>query len=400
MEQFFVGRQPILDREFQTVAYELLFRRPEGAGDAPVSDEEMTAHVLVGGLMDLGLHRLSGNLPVYVKASRGLLLHGMLEEFPPEILGVQLPAGMAADDEVLTVCRDMRAAGRSVMLGGLPEDAAWFGVADAVKVNMADDGAAETAKEARARGLALVAGMVETLEQHERALALGCERFQGYFFCKPQVVEGRKLPESRLAVMQAMHRVMTAEAIADVEEVILRDVTLSYRLLKYINSAAFGMRRKIESVRQALALLGLANIQQWLSVMLLAAVGKDRPRELMRMALLRGRMLEGLAEQRAPGRKTDYFVLGMFSLLDAILGVPMEVALDKLYLPEDIHGGLLDRATPRGRELALVEALEQDDWARVDELAAPLGVAMGDLVGLHTQALLWVNDYMNEMLAD
>ena len=400
MEQFFVGRQPILDREFQTVAYELLFRRPEGAGDAPVSDEEMTAHVLVGGLMDLGLHRLSGNLPVYVKASRGLLLHGMLEEFPPEILGVQLPAGMAADDEVLTVCRDMRAAGRSVMLGGLPEDAAWFGVADAVKVNMADDGAAETAKEARTRGLALVAGMVETLEQHERALALGCERFQGYFFCKPQVVEGRKLPESRLAVMQAMHRVMTAEAIADVEEVILRDVTLSYRLLKYINSAAFGMRRKIESVRQALALLGLANIQQWLSVMLLAAVGKDRPRELMRMALLRGRMLEGLAEQRAPGRKTDYFVLGMFSLLDAILGVPMEVALDKLYLPEDIHEGLLDRATPRGRELALVEALEQDDWARVDELAAPLGVAMGDLVGLHTQALLWVNDYMNEMLAD
>ena len=400
MEQFFVGRQPILDREFQTVAYELLFRRPEGAGDAPVSDEEMTAHVLVGGLMDLGLHRLSGNLPVYVKASRGLLLHGMLEEFPPEILGVQLPAGMAADDEVLTVCRDMRAAGRSVMLGGLPEDAAWFGVADAVKVNMADDGAAGTAKEARARGLALVAGMVETLEQHERALALGCERFQGYFFCKPQVVEGRKLPESRLAVMQAMHRVMTAEAIADVEEVILRDVTLSYRLLKYINSAAFGMRRKIESVRQALALLGLANIQQWLSVMLLAAVGKDRPRELMRMALLRGRMLEGLAEQRAPGRKTDYFVLGMFSLLDAILGVPMEVALDKLYLPEDIHEGLLDRATPRGRELALVEALEQDDWARVDELAAPLGVAMGDLVGLHTQALLWVNDYMNEMLAD
>ncbi len=400
MEQFFVGRQPILDREFQTVAYELLFRRPEGAGDAPVSDEEMTAHVLVGGLMDLGLHRLSGNLPVYVKASRGLLLHGMLEEFPPEILGVQLPAGMAADDEVLTICRDMHAAGRSVMLGGLPEDAAWFGVADAVKVNMADDGAAETAKEARARGLALVAGMVETLEQHERALALGCERFQGYFFCKPQVVEGRKLPESRLAVMQAMHRVMTAEAIADVEEVILRDVTLSYRLLKYINSAAFGMRRKIESVRQALALLGLANIQQWLSVMLLAAVGKDRPRELMRMALLRGRMLEGLAEQRAPGRKTDYFVLGMFSLLDAILGVPMEVALDKLYLPEDIHEGLLDRATPRGRELALVEALEQDDWARVDELAAPLDVAMGDLVGLHTQALLWVNDYMNEMLAD
>ncbi len=317
---------------------------------------------------------------------------------PPEILGVQLPAGMGADDEALTVCRDMRAAGRSVMLGGLPEDAAWFEAADAIKVNMCDADAERTAAEGRARGLTLVAGMVETLEQHERALALGCERFQGFFFCKPQVVEGRKLPESRLAVMQAMQRVMTAEAIADVEEVILRDVTLSYRLLKYINSAAFGMRRKIESVRQALALLGLANIRQWLSVMMLAALGKDRPPELMRMALLRGRMLEKLAEKRAPARKSDYFVLGMFSLLDAILGTPMQTALEQLYLPEDIHAGLLDRATPRGRELALVEALERDDWAETDEIARGLGVAMGDLVRLHTEALLWVNDHMREML--
>jgi len=397
MDHYYVGRQPILDRQYKTVAYELLFR-PADTPRNTFSDEEMTAQVLVGGLMDLGIDKLSGNLPVYIKASRNILLNDMISEFPPDILGVQLSSDMDTDDDILAVCREMRRQGRSIMLNGFPdspEKEALLQVADSVKLDMQNGadlpGAAE---QSRTSSLHLVAGKVETMEDHERAMNLGCTGFQGYFFCKPQVVEGKTLPDSKLAVLQAMHQVMTAEAISDVEEIILRDVTLSYRLLKYINSAAFGMRRKIESVQQALSLLGLANIQQWLSVMLLAAVGSEKPQELIKVALLRGRILEGVAELHDPKRKADYFMLGLFSLLDTLLGIPMREALDKLYLPDDIREGLLDPKTPKGKTLALVEALEEDDWGLVDEYCRGIGIKCGDLVGIYTRAMHWVDEYV------
>ncbi|MDQ6959099.1 MAG: HDOD domain-containing protein [Mariprofundaceae bacterium] len=357
----------------------------------------MTARVLVGGLMDLGIDKLSGNLPIYVKASREMLLDGVASQFPPEMLGIQLPSDMDMDDEILAVCREMRQQGRSIMLNGLPdfpEKEVLLHVVDSVKLDMQNNtDLSGIVEQLRPYSLRLVAGKVENREDHERAMNLGCTSFQGYFFCKPDVVEGRTLPDSKLSVLQAMRQVMTAEAISDVEEIILRDVTLSYRLLKYINSAAFGMRRKIESVQQALSLLGLANIQQWLSVMLLAAVGSEKPRELIKVTLLRGRVLEGIAELHDPKRKADYFILGLFSLLDTLLGVPMRDALDKLYLPDDIREGLLDPDSPKGRVLALAEALENDDWGLVDEYCRSIGIKCGDLVSIYTRAMHWVDEY-------
>ncbi len=397
MEHYYVGRQPILDRQYKTVAYELLFRTAKPARNN-VSDEEMTAQVLVGGLMDLGVGRLSGNLPVYIKASRGILLNGMLSEFPPEILGIQLPPDMDSDDEVLLVCREMRQQGRSLMLNGFPESPekeALLHVVDSVKLDMQSNADfSGIMARSRTHSLHLVAGKVETMEDHERATSMGCSRFQGHFFCKPQVVEGKTLPDSKLSMLQAMRQVMTAKAISDVEEIILHDVTLSYRLLKYINSAAFGMRRKIESVQQALSLLGLTNIQQWLSVMLLASMGSEKPRELMKITLLRGRVLEGIAELREPDRKADYFILGLFSLLDALLGISIQDALENLYLPEDIREGLIDPESAKGKILGLAKALENDDWALLDEACRNMGINCGDLASIYTRALHWVDEYM------
>jgi len=396
MEHYYVGRQPILDQQYKTVAYELLFRAADSPRN-PASDAEMTAQVLVGGLMDWGIDKLSGNLPVYIKASREMLLDRIAAQFPPEILGIQLPFDMPADDELLAVCRDMRGRGHSIMLNGFPatpESEAWLDIVDSIKLDMqGDTDLPGIMDRLRPHTLRLVAGKVENREDHECAMNLGCTSFQGYFFCKPDVVEGKTLPDSKLSVLQAMSQVMAAEAISDVEEIILRDVTLSYRLLKYINSAAFGMRRKIESVQQALSLLGLANIQQWLSVMLLAAVGSEKPRELIKVALLRGRVLEGIAELRNPKRKADYFILGLFSLLDTLLGVPMMAALDKLYLPDDIREGLLDPESPKGKVLALVEALENDDWGLVDEYCRGMGIKCGDFVSIYTKAMHWVDEY-------
>ncbi|MDQ6966400.1 MAG: HDOD domain-containing protein, partial [Mariprofundaceae bacterium] len=174
--------------------------------------------------------------------------------------------------------------------------------------------------------------------------------------------------------------------------VMMRDVTLSYRLLRHINSAAFGLRSKVESVRQALGLLGLSNIRQWLSLLLLADAGKGLPIEVVRLALQRAKMLEGIAELHLPERKSDYFLLGLFSLLDTILGVSMQDALAKLCLPEAIHQGLLDADSSYGRLLQLVKDVEQGDWGNVDELAHRTGIKCGDLMGVQTRALHWVKE--------
>ncbi|MDQ6987266.1 MAG: HDOD domain-containing protein [Mariprofundaceae bacterium] len=395
MENFYVGRQPILDREYKTTAYQLMFQTSEADDDGP-SQTEKSAQLLVHGLMDIGLSELSNNLPVYIPATRELLVSGAVGEFPETILGVDLAADMAVDDEVLAVCNTLRQQGYHVMLSGVRNTAdydALLDVSDAVRIDIHDDSVAESLQPIRSRISQLVAAHVDSMEDYERAMRLGCSGFQGYFFCQPQIVEGRQLPRSSLGLMQALQEVITAEAIADVEGVITRDVSLSYRLLKHINSAAFGLRKSIESVRQALGLLGLANIRQWLSILLLADAGKDKPLELVRVAMLRGKVLEGIAETRHPERKADYFLLGLFSLLDAILGVSMADALAKLSLPEALHQGLTDPDSEYGRLLQLVRAMEQSDWQKVDELGRTFGLCCGDLMGIHTRAVHWAGEY-------
>jgi len=394
VNNFYLGRQPILNREYQTVAYGLTCHDESDGGDAPASTEQ-SARLLVNGLMDIGLGEISNKLPVYVPATRELLVRGAVSEFPSEFLGVSIAADMDADDEVLAVCASLRQQGYSVMLDGAPDTpacAALLEVADAVRLDIADSDVLAKVKRVRSKVSTLIAANVQSYEDSEKAAGMGFTGFEGYFFCRPQIIEGKSLPDSSLAVMQALQEVMSAEAISDVDDVITRDVTLSYRLLRHINSAAFGLRTQVESVRQALGLLGLANIRQWLSLLLLADAGKGLPAELVRVALLRGKLLEGVAELRQPERKSDYFLLGLFSVLDAILGISMEDALSKLCLPEAIHQGLTDEGSEYGRLLSLVQGMELGDWSRVDELARGFGTSCADLMGVQTRAMHWVGE--------
>lgn len=394
METFYLGRQPILDREYRTIAYGLVFHEWNAAADERMATEK-SARLLVHGLMDTGLARISNNLPVYVPVTRELLVRGAVSEFPPDLLGVSIPADIEVDDEILAVCASLRQQGYPVLLKGAMDTAAYgelLKVASHVKLDIGVPDLPATVRRIRPHVSGLIAGRVESHADFEQAMAMGFIGFQGFFFCRPQIVEGKSLPASSLAVMQALQQVMSAEAISDVEGVMMRDVTLSYRLLRHINSAAFGLRSKVESVRQALGLLGLSNIRQWLSLLLLADAGKGLPAEVVRITLQRAKMLEGIAELNHPERKSEYFLLGLFSLLDTILGVSMPDALAKLCLPEAIHQGLMNTDSSYGRLLQLVKEVERGDWGKVDHIARCAGIKCGDLMGVQTRALHWVNE--------
>jgi len=335
MSKVYVVRQPIFDDKRDVVAYELLFHRPSG-GDIS-SDREMTSRVIANSIVNIGLGELTGNKPAYINFSRELLMDGTALLLPPELIGIEVLETVAVDDELLDALRQLKAKGYSIALDDFEYDESkreLVELADRIKVDVLNNpDVASTVNILRQFPVTLLAEKVESPEQYAQMTALGFTLFQGYFFCKPQPVAGMRLPDSKLAVMRALKEVSTAESVDQLYGVIGHDVNLSYKLLRYINSANFGFRSKIGSIEQALNLLGLETIRRWLTVLSMAMLGEDKPLELVRQAMLRGRLMEELARLRGLARLPDYFVLGMFSLLDALLDQSLEDAVQEIALP-------------------------------------------------------------------
>jgi len=407
MKDVFVGRQPVLDRECNVIAYELLFRASPTAQSAvhEVADGlQLTANVLVGSLMDIGLAEVSGNKMVYINAPRDFLVGDIASLFSPKDIGIEVLEDVQVDDAVVTACRAMKASGFTLLLDDFIYSPQWeplLEIADIIKIDLmqSKDLTAEVAQ-LRQYPAKLLAEKVETQEEFELTKNLGFDYFQGYFFCRPEIVSAKKVPDSKLAILRALQQVMIAEAIQDVEAVIVHDVGLSYRLLKYINSAAFGMRSEIESVRQALSLLGLRNIQRWLSVLSLALLSKDKPQELILTAMLRGRILEEMMNRLKHPGASECFLLGLFSLLDAFLDQPMDQVLEEVSLPRDVHEGLTNPESRLGQLLEVVKAIELEHWNDVDDFCKSSGLSSEGLMDVYTSSLKWVDEYSNMLIND
>jgi len=394
-----VGRQPVFDRDCKVIAYELLFRGSPTADSAihEASGLQLTANVLVGSLMDIGLDQISGNKMVYINVPRDFLVGGIASLFSPKDVAIEVLEDVQVDAEVVAACRGLKAKGYTILLDDFIYSPQWeplLEIADIIKIDVmvSTDLAAEV-EPLRKYPAKLLAEKVETQEEFEQTKKLGFDYFQGYFFCRPDIVSARKVPDSKLAILRALQAVMIAEAVQDLEEVIVRDVGISYRLLKYINSANFGLRREIDSVRQALSLLGLSNIQRWLSVLSLALLSKDKPQELILTAMLRGRMLEETLITMKQPRASEVFILGLFSLLDAFLDQSMEQALDHICLPHDIYEGLTNLDSRFGRLLHMAIAIESNDWKEVDVFCLENELGCADLTMAYTRALKWVDEH-------
>ncbi|RMF46131.1 MAG: HDOD domain-containing protein, partial [Deltaproteobacteria bacterium] len=273
--------------------------------------------------------------------------------------------------------------------------------ADIVKLDIQGvENLTEEVRALRRHKVRLLAEKVETYEQYEQCKELNFDLFQGNFFRRPDVVEGRKLPESKLAILRALQQVLTAEALDELHDVVKQDVGLSYRLLKYINSAAFGLRQEVASIEQAMSLLGLNKLRRWLSLLALTSLGDGKPTELVKTALYRAHFLESLAGLLGERETGDDFLLGMFSVLDALLDQPMEQALEDLSLPGEVRQALLDDSAPMAHKLKLVLALDAGDWEAVNAwcLKHPR-VKVTDLTRAQVEAMAWADAQMSALSA-
>lgn len=382
MQDIYIGRQPIFDRDLEVYAYELLFRsgslNQAADANAPFDGDRATSQVIVNAFIEIGLDQIVGNRRAFINLTRSFVTAATPLPFPQDRVVLEILEDIEPDAEVLAGLRTLAGQGYQMALDDFvfQEDRqALLEVAHIVKIDlMAVPRETLQAEVARLRrhDVRLIAEKVETHEDFEQCRELGFDYFQGYFLSRPNIVQGRQLPPNRLAVLQLLARLQDPQADAgDIERLVAQDVALSYKLLRYINSAFFALPKKIESIRQAVIYLGTRAIRTWVSLLVVAGLD-DKPAALVAQAMQRARMCELLAQRARRPQPDAYFTVGLFSLLEALLDAPLESILDTLPFSDGIRDALLRQEGPYGEALACVIAYERGHFlkARFDRLGA------------------------------
>jgi c-di-GMP phosphodiesterase len=365
----YVARQAIYDNDLNVMAYELLYRHTETATQALIVDDtQATLHVIVNMAIGIGLERLADNLPVHINYPCELLEEGLPPPFPASRVIIEVLEGVRATDRVLNTLRRFRARGFHIALDDFNPDKSdtnLLDCADTVKLDISEfstpqlTGLAQTLKSLR---LKLVAERVETAEQFKRCRAMGFDLYQGYFLQHPQTFSTRSMPAGHLAALRVIASLQGDEpTITKIEDLICQDPTLTYQLLRCVNSSYYGLSRRLESVRQAIVVLGLDKVRHLCSLIALSRID-NRPRSLITDAMVRAHMCEELGTLRATGQLPSLFMTGLFSTLDALTGLSMKELLEKLPLSTTISRALLSREGPLGAILDEVVAYERGLW--------------------------------------
>ena len=394
MTDVFLARQPILDRQQTVIAYELLYRDGD-VDEAHVSDgEAATAQLALNALTEIGLDRVVGDRPAWINVTREFLLRGLAYSLPKARVVLELAEDGAVDQKLLDLLGELKGSGYTLALdhfcsGG--EHDRLLDLAEIVKLDLGalgPDGLAREAAKLKPTGVRLVTEKVETHEDLDLAVAAGCDLFQGYFFCRPQLLQNRAIAPTGLALMRLAGALQNPNLdLAELERLISSDISLSYRLLRYINSAYFGLRQQVASVMHAVSLLGIQNVKRWATLTTFAAV-EEKPHELFLTALIRARFCQQ-AGQNQDGPPAERFTLGLFSVLDALLDTTMEEAVAELPFPQRLRDALVNHTGP-GRLLDCVQAIEHGHF---NSSARQLDHAARDYVS----ALAWANDVAKEL---
>lgn len=365
------ARQPIFDRGSSVFGYEILFRDSAENRFSGIDPDIASGITIEQSAVAFGLDELVGDRLAFVNLSRTALLREFYRFLPRERAVIELLETVVPDREVMDACLRLKAEGYRLALDDFtnsPASQPLLTVADMIKMDLrlAKDGLdPKMVGRLRDRGIHLLAEKVETEREHHAAMDAGYDLFQGYFYCRPEMVETRDIPPTKLTTLRFLSEVSREDASFErLEELFLHDVGLTVRLLRYLNSAAFGWRHEVTSVRHALELMGLRPLRKWAMMMGLVALNDDRPPELTVTALTRARFAEQVGAA-AGLRQMDFelFLTGMLSLVDAMVGRPVREVVSRLSLPETVTRALLEGNNDVGSVLNLVTAYERGDWS-------------------------------------
>ncbi len=396
-DQVFIGRQPIMDVKQHIIGYELLFRHSADADTAVFEDElKACSNVLVNTMGDMDVQWLLGDKLAFINVNEAMLMSEFIELMPPQRTTLEILRTVVAGDAVIERCRELHKLGYKIALDN-PQLSAQLEpltqFANFIKI----DSLSVTTQEARklfqqyaAPNIQMVAEKIETLEQFEAYKEIGFRRFQGFYFARPETFTAKVINPSFDSVLNLLNLVTQDSDNKDIENGFKRDAALSFKLLRYINSVGFGLSCEIQSIQHALTILGRKQLYRWLTLLMVTAGENSTPPALMKTSITRGRLTELLGESYFEKHDRDnLFIVGVFSLLDAILKMPMDQVLEKIQLPENVSEALLNRGGVYGPFLQLTEACEGADSKRILELAELLQYDANKVNECHMAALSW-----------
>jgi len=408
-EPIFVARQPVFDLERRVWGYELLFRHGPGAQAAQVDDPDVaTARVIADGFA-LASAGIAPGQRTLINFPANLILKDAAFALPREVCVVEILETVEATKEILAACRRIKEAGYLLALDdfvGQPGFEEIIALADIVKVEVlgqAKPALIRMTQALKRPGLTLLAEKVEDKDTLAFCRSLGFSLFQGYYFSRPEIVPGRKIAPGALSKIRLMHALATdAVENAELAGIVSSDVSLTHRLLTFVNSAAMGLLTKVSSMEQAVTLLGRRPLKQWLMVVTLSDMAlPPRAGELSFVCIQRGRFLQTLAGAlaRFPVSGETMFLLGLLSRLDALLGQPMEEILAGLPLDDAVKAALLGEKNLPALTLRLVEDIETASWGRAEKILAHLGIGQDQAAVLHSKAAAWAGTVLGEARA-
>ncbi len=394
----YIARQPIVDGEHRLIAYELLFRHSAYAQSAQVdTDVDAGVSVISNTLCNMGTEWLLRGKLAFVNMEASMLMSSFSTLLPPENVVIEVLETVRITPEILARLQELKEIGYRFALDDfqyLPESEPLLPLATYVKLDVLAHTPEDLAKLVRAirkYPVKLVAEKVETPEQFRHCRALDFDYFQGYYFARPENIVTRVINPTHATVLQLMEKVRKDAGIEQLELLFKKDVALTFKLLRYINSAGFGLSCEVQSIRHAVSILGMQPLYRWLSLLLVTAGTGPTSPTLARTAITRGRLCELLGKECLSRADQDnLFIVGVFSLLPALLEITMEQLLDRVVIPDSFADALLHRSGIYGPFLDLVVSVEGGDLERIENLTGVLMLSAGTVNEAHLRALTWV----------
>ena len=403
---FYAARQPIFDQHKQLMGYELLFRDGVDNVFPSIDGDEATSKLIEGSQFNFGLEDLTDSKPAYINFTLDTILKGYPTMLPSEQVVIEILETVQPGKRLLAAVQELKNKGYTLALDDYKHQKVWrhfYPYIDQIKVDLlitSDEEIAELIEATKEfESIKLVAEKVETNEQFEKAVALGFSYFQGYFFAKPEMVKSKSLPPSEMALAELLYETSVVDVdIKKITSVFERDVNLSYKLLRYSNSAAFKRRAEINTIKQAVVVLGNQELKKFLSLLFAAQVSSEKPIELIKLSLTRARFCELLAQKHKGIQDTGMaFLVGMMSLMDAILDESMEGVMKKLPLSNLIKDALVQKQGILAQYLGLIKAYEQADWELTGEYCERIKFSNDLLPEIYNQAVTWGNEQLQVM---
>ncbi|HEX3822717.1 MAG TPA: HDOD domain-containing protein [Candidatus Sulfotelmatobacter sp.] len=390
----YVARQPIFDREEKVFGYELLFR--DGLHDTFSGDTDEASRATLDSSLVMGIDVLCDGRRAFVNCTRDTLIKGLVTLLPPKSTVVEVLESVPADPDVIAACHALKDAGYTIALDDYLADdprEPLAEIADIIKIEMQltkpDSQAALMKKHGRCR---MLAEKIETYAEFEQARNQGFAYFQGYFFRRPEMMTMQDMPANRLNYLRMLQEVSRPDLdLPALEKLIKAEASVCYRLLRYLNSAVFGLKTEIHSVRHALSMLGERDVRRWVRLVAAVGAGHEKTSDLVLSSLVRGKFGE-LLSPRVKHGESDLFLLGLLSLIDAMLETPMSEVLEKLPLDRETKAVLMGQPSALRPVFQLMLAHESGEWAAAADLSKGLHLESEDVAGYYWQAQQWARE--------